>query len=360
MDAAAEVIIHNYGDEVEFWAHAYANNALFTATTWNGECTMPALALAIETHETWFPTILDVLVVLSGVDVNAPYIIAEPRGRIRTNALSQLLLRRDPTSPADPGTVLASLLNVGADPNTELLYDFIDTGAEGFIEDWRARSLLAFVMGPACQPPMPFYAVASLLRAGARFGEADPPGLFVAATRHMNPNYYTMTRWAARLMHTLEVPELTARGAELSAMVRSIDPVSGLSALHFYVLHNRLGTVPEIAARLRILRDAYGCSLMQETRTPSSVFDLASTDAMRAAVAEVYDEELGPKLRSLSIARKSIGGLPPELGDRIGHFAGLPMKQAHGALLHLAKLKAQRAAEAEANKNHNTNNIEPF
>ena len=357
MDAAAEVIINNYGDEVEFWAHAYANNALFTATTWNGECTMPALALAIETHGTWFPRILDVLVVLSGVDVNAPYIIAEPRGRIRTNALSQLLLRRDPTNPADPGTVLASLLNVGADPNTELLYDFIDTGAE---EDWRARSLLAFVMGPACQPPMPFYAVASLLRAGARFLEADPPGLFVAATRHMGPNYYTMTRWAARLMHTLEVPELTARGAELSAMVRSIDPVSGLSALHFYVLHNRLGTVPEIAARLWILRDAYGCSLMQETRSPdnarSSVFDLASTDAMRAAVAEVYDEELGPKLRSLSIARKSIGGLPPELGDRIGHFAGLPMKQAHGALLHLARLKAQRAAEAEATNN----NIEPF
>ena len=352
MDAAAEAIIHNNEDEVEFWAHAYANNARFTATTWNGECTMPALALAIETHGTWFPTILDVLVVLSGVDVNAPYIIAEPRGRIRTNALSQLLLRRDPTSPADPGTVLASLLNVGADPNTELLYDFIDTGAE---EDWRARSLLAFVMGPACQPPMPFYAVASLLRAGARFLEADPPGLFVAATRHMGPNY-TMMRWAARLIHTLEVPELTARGAELSAMVRSIDPVSGLSALHFYVLHNRLGTVPQIAARLRILRDAYGCSLMQETRTPSSVFDLASTDAMRAAVAEVYDEELGPKLRSLSIARKSIGGLPPELGDRIGHFAGLPMKQAHGALLHLAKLKAQRAAEAEATNN----NIEPF
>ena len=234
MDAAAEVIIHNYGDEVEFWAHAYANNARFTATTWNGECTMPALALAIETHGTWFPRILDVLVVLSGVDVNAPYIIAEPQVHIRTNALSQLLLRRDPTSPADPSTVLASLLNVGADPNTELLYDFIDPGtgrpAEGF-EDWRARSrgqsLLAFVMGPAC-PRFPFYAVVSLLRAGARFLEADPPGLFVAATRHMGPNY-TMTRWAARLMHTLEVPELTARCAELSAIVRSIEPVSGLS-----------------------------------------------------------------------------------------------------------------------------------
>lgn len=173
--------------------HSYLpeNGVSFTVETWSGRCSLPPLGLAVEVPGAYFHRVLDILVKEAGVNPSEPYVIRDfARGvEIRTNALTHMLARWNPRAyNTYRGNVLRSLLLSGADANAPALYEVTPLGS-AVLTAASQQSLMAFQMVQALPCPPPFTFVADLVNiGGARWREADLPGLFVTAVAQ-NQNF---------------------------------------------------------------------------------------------------------------------------------------------------------------------------
>jgi hypothetical protein len=320
----------------------------FDVVTWSGRCRLPPLALAIEVPGYHFQRVLDALMECRELDLRAPYVIEDLASgtRIRTNALTHLLARWDPSKTEGcRHTVLLALLSAGAD--TTALYEVTPFEASHGLETggW---SLMAFMLGQRLPVPAPFYFVEDLIKEGhSRFRAEDPPGLFARAVLQQDNRNETVG-WLRDIMETLAPtlheqglrriafgtlrPEEVARG-ELRRIVRGTDAPSGLTLLHVYALYG--GWTPDdeevMRERIRMLCAVYGLSPLTPTADGRDLEALAAesgSNQMREAVAAAVGEVVGPRHLALAIVQ-GLRRLPTLALDDIGRRTGLPLLSAH-------------------------------
>jgi hypothetical protein len=357
-----------------------------------GRFASKALGLAVETAGEYFKYVLQILVSPeeveeggAGVDVNAPYEIEDRRlgVRIRTNALTHVLARwKRSRHELHREQALWHLLDAGADANAPALYEVTNLGVVDVVHfdgddranlarlDTRQRppqSLMAFQLTRAVRSFLPFRFIVELIeKGGADFQPSDPAGLFVTAVMDVVDTYdgdrldihkrmrdvmdllcpTAFIQEPCRLLRMSAAPApagdyeygryiLPATG-ELRRIVGGIDPPSGMTLLHVYVLHvtPRDGIRDYFIRRLRMLRDVYGLNPFTRTRVDGlGLTELAAgltchgADGMRAAVAQFMAEAWTQRHMALA-AVNSMQPMPQAAMDLIGSFAGLPMDRA--------------------------------
>ena len=351
-EPAARAIIQQDTRAMGNWLHAYRNpNTNFNVETWSGRCILPPLALAMEEPGYHFQYVLRVLVEDAGVRLSDPYEIEDQFTRIRTNALTHLLVRWNVQKSREcRDRVLGALLFYGANANAPALYEVTFTGQHTAMGQPPPRtrelaalagqglSLMAFQMLQQMPVITPFHYITDLIENGhAQFKEEDPTGLFVKAVYMRGPN---AEGWMECIMGFLcpEEPDwniaggLVAPGAtahgELRRIVQGMDPDSGMNILHVYVAQGKPCSLEATMQRLRMLRDVYGLDLCLPTADGRTLTALASAPLMRKAVKAVLKEEVMLRHRALALVQ-GLPGLPRETLYRLGRETGLPMVGAY-------------------------------
>ena len=347
-------IVREKVDVMLQYLHTYSDPTVrFDVTTWSGRCTLTPLALAIEVPGYNFGTVLDVLVQGAHIDPNASYVIEDfHRGvRIHTNALTHLLARWNRwTYEIIREGVMKHLIAAGADATAPALYEVTPLREGGDIPPYElmlssasGQSLMAFQMSQKLKVPTGFCFITDLIENHAQFTPADPPGLFVRYVLN-NPND---TEWYLEkvmdflcpLAATLEfnkiaggllAPGEQAHG-DLLRIVQGFDPQSGMNILHLFVsMGQDFDSRYEIVERLRTLRDVYGLRLMTptfEAKTRTVTMLAANFPLMKAAVAEVLEDELDQRHKALVVAR-GLSYMPALVVDEIGRHSGFLMEEA--------------------------------
>ena len=251
-----------------------------------------------------------------------------------------MLARWDPDVPnACRDTVLATLLLNGVDASGPALFE---TTARSALAAASGQSLIAFVLGQRLPCPVPIHFVKDLIRRGhARFRNSDPAGLFVTFVElvpwdrasQLNAIVYFLCPVEAPLPRRIAggaVAEGAVADPELLRFAQGPAPGSGLNILQYYVRYGSDHTGPRIAARLRMMDRVYGLSLLggsHDVVKLAAANDAPFADEMRAAVAEVLEEQLAPRFRDLAVAQQ-LRRLPALVVAEIGRHAGMRLSGA--------------------------------
>ena len=126
------------------------------------------------------------------------------------------------------------------------------------------------------------------------------------------------------------VAEGAVADPELRRVAQGPAPGSGLNILQYYVRYGSDHAGPRIAARLRMMDRVYGLSLLggsHDVVKLAAANDAPFADEMRAAVAEVLEEQLAPRFRDLAVAQQ-LRRLPALVVAEIGRHAGMRLSGA--------------------------------
>ena len=342
MEEALRAIPEQNAMEMQMRVNVYRNpNTRFDVETWNGPCTLPPLALAVEASGLKFENVLRVLVEGAGIDPSDPYEIEDhAQGvRIRTNALTHMLARWDFWKPLPcRHRVLSALLAHGADATVPALYEVTPIGPPAAWVRPGAKqqppprthqlaavaqqrlSLIAFVLVQEMPVNVPFDIIITLIQLGhAHFIGEDPTGLFVKSVRMRGEN---ATHWLEQIMQFL-CPAGGAAHGELRRIVQGMDPDSGMNILHLYVALGSAYRLMPTVQRILMLRDIYGLDLCLPTADGRTLTALAAASTnvwaqrMQQAVAEALEDEFLKRHRALALVQ-GLPSLPRETLYRLG------------------------------------------